>query len=146
MGCDEFYSGAITGPLSVAIQGTTYVPTGYVDNFTATINGHASANYWDFGDGTLVSNHPYLSHSWAVAGDYAVVFRVYNDSNPDGVSATTMVHVATQLVYYVNAACTNPVAPYFSWATAATNIQSAVDAAWSPDRWCWLRMEFTARR
>ena len=130
MGCDEFYSGAITGPLSVAIQGTTYVPTGYVDNFTATINGHASANYWDFGDGTLVSNHPYLSHSWAVAGDYAVVFRVYNDSNPDGVSATTMVHVATQLVYYVNAACTNPVAPYFSWATAATNIQSAVDAAW----------------
>jgi tryptophan-rich sensory protein len=130
MGCDEFYPGSITGPLSVAIQGTTYVPTGYVGNFTATINGHASANFWDFGDGTVVSNHPYLSHSWAVAGDYAVVFRAFNDSNPGGVSATTTVHVATQLVYYVNAACTNPVAPYFSWTTAATNIQSAVDAAW----------------
>ena len=132
IGCDEFYPGSITGPLSVAVQGTTYVRTGQVDNFTATISGHASVSFWDFGDGTVVSNHPYISHQWAAAGNYPVVLRACNDSNPGGISATTMVQVVTQLVYYVNAACTNSRTPYLTWATAATNIQSAVDAALFP--------------
>jgi len=130
MGCDEFYPGSITGPLAVAIlQGKTYVVAGYEDYFTATVYGHASANVWDFGDGTIVSNRLHISHAWAAIGDYTVVFRAGNDSYPDGVSATTMVHVATRVIYYVNASGTNSVAPYYYWVTAATNIQDAIDVA-----------------
>ena len=132
IGCDELHPGSITGALSAAVVATTYVRTGQVDNLTAVVQGHAALSFWDFGDGAVVSNHPYVSHQWAVAGNYPVVLRAYNDSNPGGISTTTTVQVVTQLVYYVDAACTNARAPYLTWATAATNIQAAVDTALFP--------------
>ena len=75
----------------------------------------------------IVSNRPYASHAWAAPGDYAVVLRAYNDSRPGGVSAAGMVHMAVQSVLYVAAGSVHPSAPYLSWATAATNIQQAID-------------------
>jgi PKD repeat protein len=130
IGCDEYHAGAVTGPLNLTIQATyTNVTVGFTVNFTAAIDGHATANRWDFGDGTAVSNRPYASHSWSVAGDYSVVFRAYNDTYPDGVSETLTVHVVAQPIHYVALSSVNPVAPYTSWATAATNVQDAVDAA-----------------
>ena len=132
IGCDEYYSGA-TGPLSVFIRSDyTNVATGFPIHFTAMITGHASSNHWDFGDGTGADNQSFsAAHSWAAAGDYPVVLTAYNDSHPDGISATLLVHVAEDY-HYVDLASTNPVAPYTSWDTAATNIQDAVDAAVLP--------------
>ncbi len=133
IGCDELHVGVVTGLLSVAIQAAyTNVAVGFAVDFAALVSGPADASLWDFGDGTLVTNEPYTSHGWAVAGDYAVVLRVYNDSFPTGVTGSITVHVAAQPVHFVSLASTNPVAPYSSWETAATNIQDAVDAALVP--------------
>jgi len=130
IGCDEYWSGSITGSLSVTIIAShTNVATGFPVELSASIEGHAAANAWDFGDGTVVSNQVYVSHAWTTPGDYLVVFRVYNESWPGGISATAMIHVVAPSVHYVSAGGTNPIAPYLSWATAATNIQDAVDAA-----------------
>jgi hypothetical protein len=132
IGCDEYLPGAVIGPLSVSVRASfTNVAVGFAVALTAEIEGRASASVWNFGDGTVVSNQPYASHAWASPGDYALVLTAYNESQPGGVSATQTVHVLAQ-VYYVSASSSNPVAPYNSWVTAATNIQTAVNAASLP--------------
>jgi hypothetical protein len=130
IGCDEYHSGSITGLLNAAIQiDNTNVLPRFTVNVAAVIAGHAMVSYWDFGDGTALSNRPYASHAWAAPGDYSVALHVYNETYPGGVSATSVVHVAVPAVHYVAADSTNPVPPYFTWATAATNIQDGIDAA-----------------
>ena len=129
IGCDEYHAGAVTGPLTLSlVPGSTIVTPGFTLAFTAFIEGRTTASVWDFGDGVVVSNRPWASHAWAAPGDYAVVLRAYNDSLPGGVSATGVVRVAVRPVLYVAAGSLNPLPPYLSWATAATNIQQAVDA------------------
>jgi hypothetical protein len=130
IGCDEYRAGAVTGPLTVAITARwTNVAVRVVVDLTGWIDGRASASVWNFGDGTVVSNRPYASHAWVAPGDYPVVLRAYNESHPDGVSATVTIRVETQPVHYVSVASANPVPPYGTWETAARTIQDAVDAA-----------------
>jgi sugar lactone lactonase YvrE len=129
IGCDEYHAGAVTGPLTVAIAADyTKVTTGFPVALTALIAGRTDLSVWNFGDGTVVSNRPYASHAWTAPGDYLVALRAFNDSYPGGVSATVTVHVEKGW-QYVATTSANPVAPYNSWATAATNIQDAVDMA-----------------
>ncbi|MEY4917300.1 MAG: hypothetical protein RL616_1213, partial [Verrucomicrobiota bacterium] len=132
IGCDEFYAGAVIGPLNVNLQADrTLMAVTLPVNFTASVTGRATANAWDFGDGTTASNQLFASHVWTTPGNYAVVFTAFNDDFPGGISATTAVTIVEQVVHYVSQASTNPVAPYLSWDTAATNIQDAVDAVFS---------------
>jgi hypothetical protein len=130
IGCDEYHAGAVTGPLSVSIVATyTNVMAGFPVGFTALTEGRTGATVWDFADGMVTTNQPFTTHAWTTLGDYAVVLRAYNESNPGGMSATVTVHVVAQPVYYISAHNATPVPPHTSWATAATNIQDAVDAA-----------------
>lgn len=130
IGCDEYWSGAVTGLVNVIIQAScTNVATKFRVDFAAQIFGRVSASQWDFGDGVTVTNQPCVSHTWSLAGDYPVTLRAFSETYPEGIVATTVVHVVEQPVHYVSLASTNPLAPYTSWTTAATNIQDAVDAA-----------------
>jgi hypothetical protein len=130
IGCDEYYAGSATGPLSVGLVAAfTNVATGYPVDLTALIEGRTTASAWDFGDGVVVSNRPFATHAWAEPGDYTVVLRAFNDSQPAGASASFTVHVVAEPFRYVAASSANPEAPYNSWVTAARTIQEAVDAA-----------------
>jgi len=132
IGCDEYNGSSATGSLSVALScDYTNFAVGFSVNFTSSVAGHALAAAWDFGDGVIVSNELYTSHSWSAPGDYAVSLRAFNNSNPVGVVVTLVVHVS-QETHYVSVVSASPLAPYNSWATAATNIQDAVDAATVP--------------
>ncbi len=135
MGSDEYISGAVTGPLTVRFPATgTTVATNFLTGFRPIITGHVSLIVWDFGDGTLVTNVPVATHAWSSLGDYPLVVTIYNDSNTNGVSATNLIHAVhpENVTYFVSLASTNPIPPFTSWETAATNIQDAADIAIVP--------------
>jgi len=74
--------------------------------------------YWhhgiDCGDGTVISNRPYVGHAWTNPGTYEVRLTGYNDSHRKGVSSTLTVEVVAQEVYYVNADNRTPAFPYMT--------------------------------
>ena len=129
MGADQFTVGAAISPLSVELETDfTDVTVGYAASFKAHIEGQTTANRWDFGDGTLLTNRIEAVHAWQSPGTYPVQLTVVNDSHPDGISATVTVHVVEVPVFYVNPGNSTPAFPYLTWATAATDIQSAIGA------------------
>jgi len=133
IGCDEYHTGHVTGPLTVSLLANyTNVPVGYPVALTALIEGRATDSVWDFGDGDAAINEPYITHSWMGPGEYLVALWAFNESQLGGVSATVTIHVVALPVLYVAATNINPRPPYATWATAATNIQDAVNAAVLP--------------
>jgi hypothetical protein len=129
IGCDEYQSGSLTGALTVDIATAfTTVAVGYPLDLTGRIAGRATASAWAFGDGTMASNRPYATHAWTVPGVYQAVLTAYNESHPEGTSATQAVRVA-EGVHYVAAESVQSVPPYASWDTAAATIQAAIDAS-----------------
>jgi hypothetical protein len=126
------YQGAAPVPLSLSAQASySNVSTGTLVTFTGQIVGNADSTRWDFKDGTVISNRlPTVTHSWNAPGAYDVALWGYNVSYPNGVSASVTIHVLDHPVHYVAQAGTNPIPPYLTWDTAATNIQDAVDVAY----------------
>lgn len=125
MGCYEYHT---ANPLIVSVQANyTNAVVGYPVTFTGFYNG-GTYNIWNFGDGTYATNVSTLSHIWTTPGNYQVALTLYDANYPGGVTGSVMVYVNSSLSAYVNPNSMNPVPPYSSWATAATNIQDAVDA------------------
>ncbi|MDB6017994.1 MAG: hypothetical protein JWR19_2483 [Pedosphaera sp.] len=115
-------------PATVSIQ-CDY--TTVVVGITASFKGMFSrgrTDSWDFGDGTVVTNQVFVTHSWTAPGDYPVTLTIFDSSNPGGVSGVYVIHVIPPPLSYVDPGSSNPVPPFDSWQTAATNIQDAVDA------------------
>lgn len=129
IGCDQ-PSALATGPISVAILAPTNTGLGVPVSCQAALAGTVQTWRWELEDGTLLSNVLFVSQGWATPGDHPVTLRAYNQTYPEGVAATLTVRAWDTDVHYV--VSNNPAAspPYTSWATAATNIQDAVDAAW----------------
>jgi hypothetical protein len=126
--------GPAIGPPSLWIDaGFTNVMADYVVSFTAVNTGPVQNSFWDFGDGTLVTNQALVHHAWSVPGVYTVRLTGFNDSSPAGFTAAVAVTVS-RAVSYVDAASGNPVFPFESWATAATTIQDAIGAGGSVGR------------
>lgn len=135
VGADQSGPGLAAGPLAVTASGAyAKVAAGFPVALAATGQGHMTGGIWDFADGSVATNRPYLTHAWNVPGLYPVRFIGYNDSHPGGVSATALVWVVRQPVYYVNAANGTPMFPYADWGSAASNIQDAIDAGTLPGR------------
>ena len=130
IGCDEYNTGSVTGALAVAVSAPfTNFASGFSAGFRALIDGRTVASVWNFGDGVTLSNRPCANHAWANPGTYEVVLTAYNESFPEGVSERITIHVYEPAIHYVDVAGTNPVPPFTSWDRAATDIQSAIDAA-----------------
>jgi hypothetical protein len=111
----------------------TNILAAFSNTFTADLNNPGASVVWDFGDGTVMSNELSVSHAWAALGDYTVTLRAYDEFTPSGVSAAIGIHVLDHVTHYVSQQNTNPVFPFLSWDTAATNIQDAVDAVLFPN-------------
>jgi len=134
VGCDEPAAGVATGSMHVqfvapqADYRTVRVAAGYACEFAALVTGRADRIEWDFGDGATAADGIKVRHAWEAPGDYPVVLTAFNADHPAGVSVTNVVNVEAPGVCYVDAAGQNPEPPYATWATAATNLQDAIDA------------------
>jgi hypothetical protein len=132
VGCAEYVALPTVGQPQITLAGS---PVGFTIgnlaitgqpplSFTWLENGVPLQNNGQF-NSTQTSNLVATGVSLADAGSYQLVV-----SNAYGVVTSAVVQVA---VHTVNAAGTNPQPPFATWATAATNIQDAIDAASSND-------------
>jgi predicted outer membrane repeat protein len=129
IGCDEFVPGPQRGLLVVGAQAAlTNAVVGGPLVFRAEIEGWPERVEWRIQqpDGLHVfTNINLLTERWSVPGEYAVTLWVSNQTGE--ASSTRAVRILAALTNYVSLSGGH-VPPYDSWATAATNLQAAVDA------------------
>jgi hypothetical protein len=101
--------------------------------FVGQIDGCSTVFWWDFGDGSTLTNQLLAKHGWSSPGTYNVVLSAKFPPTAT-LTATVQVYVVELPIYYVDAGSTNPTRPYTSWATAATRIQRAIGEGTLPGR------------
>ena len=131
VGCCEFEGTPLVGMPAVSL---TNNPVGFVITVSAT--GAGSVSYWWLENGVPLAGGSQLTNSQTVrllgsatslanSGAYQLVV-----SNAFGVVTSAVVKV---VIRAVDAANPNPEPPYSSWATAATNIQDAINVSAAGD-------------
>ena len=130
MGANQLHAEGLTGPLTVAISspGGFYYPN-VLYTFQALIDGQPSSVRWDFGDGQELTNAAQASHSWP-EGQFTLRLTASNATHS---TETTLVLDVAPDTRYVSPSGTHA-PPFLTWATAATNIQDAVDAVMTSGR------------
>ena len=126
IGCDEIVSAGMTGDLVVAIS-MRYDQTAisFPAQCKAVIEGKANQYTWQWGDGQTTSNELYVQHYYGSTGMYEIVLTAWNNEN--SASATAAVQVVESFTNHVSTTGSH-IAPFATWANAATNIQAAIDA------------------
>jgi hypothetical protein len=127
MGAYEFWPAVDKVPTINA--GHANFATGFSVTFLGGIGACATDFWWDFGDGVQITNQNAVSHAWTSPGDYPVRLTANSSELGQSWSATTQVHVVEQQIAYVDQNNSTPLPPFVSWATAATNIQDAIEVA-----------------
>lgn len=133
VGADERQEAGLTGALSVTVSADQEtVGPGYAPILWAEATGRVGELRWDFSDGGSATNLNPVRHTFTEPGVYEVIVTVSNQTHVT--SATQTVTVVAGDVF-VSPSGTH-VPPFSSWATAATNIQEAVDVAlWGGTVW-----------
>jgi hypothetical protein len=92
MGCSEVVVSNLSGPLAVSvICYQTNVVVNQGRSFAGFYTGRASSSLWSFGDGHTATNLNFLFYTYTNVGTYTVTYTVFNNDNPAGVSASTVV-------------------------------------------------------
>jgi len=131
IGCDEFIVTNLFGALTVDIIGDTNVVLGAGDPFLSDIAGKAFGSVWHVATngGTFwVFNALEVDPAWSTPGLYPVVLSASNLDQ--AASATVSVHVVASFTNYVSLDGAH-IAPFTNWASAATQVQAAVDACYA---------------
>ncbi|NCC52718.1 MAG: PKD domain-containing protein, partial [Spartobacteria bacterium] len=126
MGCYEYDAANMTGALQVEVVAShTQVVLGAAVDLRPLIEGYAMDYRWDLGDGATPANE-FVQHTYASSGVFHISLSASNLTG--GGASTVSVAVLDEYICYVsdNGSATYP---YTSWATAARDIQSAIEAA-----------------
>ncbi len=121
----------LTLPVIISQPTSQTVCVGFTADFSVMATGAQPLSYqWNYNgtniDGATNTSLTLTDVQLSQAGNYAVtVTNLYGSV----LSSNGILTVILPPTYFVSLDSTNPVAPYLSWDTAATNIQDAVDAA-----------------
>ena len=122
---------AETVSVSLSVDQPVFGP-GFAPEFSAVINGDVNEVVWDFGDGSSATNQNPVRHTFPAVGGYVVRITASNASE----SASDELYVTQEEGAVFVCLSGSHQAPYATWATAATNIQEAVDVAlWGGTVW-----------